>query len=52
MIEAAERVSLLKPGGTIVVPTSGNTGHGQFLPTLRRVVRGCRSAPSQRSAAL
>ena len=28
MIEAAERADLLKPGGTIVEPTSGNTGHG------------------------
>jgi cystathionine beta-synthase len=28
MIEAAERVGLLKPGGTIIEPTSGNTGHG------------------------
>jgi len=28
MIEAAERGGLLKPGGTIVEPTSGNTGHG------------------------
>jgi cystathionine beta-synthase len=28
MIEAAERESLLRPGGTIVEPTSGNTGHG------------------------
>jgi len=28
MIEAAERESLLKPGGTIVEPTSGNTGVG------------------------
>jgi len=28
MIEAAERQGLLKPGGTIVEPTSGNTGHG------------------------
>ncbi len=28
MIEAAERDGLLKPGGTIVEPTSGNTGHG------------------------
>lgn len=26
MIEAAERAGLLKPGGTIVEPTSGNTG--------------------------
>jgi cystathionine beta-synthase len=28
MIEDAERKGLLRPGGTIVEPTSGNTGHG------------------------
>jgi cystathionine beta-synthase len=28
MIEAAEREGALRPGGTIVEPTSGNTGHG------------------------
>src|SRR5436309_10295430 len=28
MIEAGERAGLLKPGGTIVEPTSGNTGVG------------------------
>jgi cystathionine beta-synthase len=28
MIEAAERSGELRPGGTIVEPTSGNTGHG------------------------
>jgi cystathionine beta-synthase len=28
MIEAAEQAGLLKPGGTIVEPTSGNTGTG------------------------
>ena len=28
MIESAERAGLLRPGGTIVEPTSGNTGHG------------------------
>ncbi|CAN5797847.1 cystathionine beta-synthase [soil metagenome] len=28
MIEAAEREGMLKPGGTIIEPTSGNTGHG------------------------
>ena len=28
MIEAAEREGLLRPGGTIIEPTSGNTGHG------------------------
>jgi cystathionine beta-synthase len=28
MIEAAERAGMLRAGGTIVEPTSGNTGHG------------------------
>ena len=28
MIETAERAGQLRPGGTIVEPTSGNTGHG------------------------
>jgi cystathionine beta-synthase len=28
MIEAAERAGALRPGGTIIEPTSGNTGHG------------------------
>ena len=28
MIEEAERSGLLRPGGTIIEPTSGNTGHG------------------------
>jgi cystathionine beta-synthase len=28
MIEAAERGGTLRPGGTIIEPTSGNTGHG------------------------
>ena len=36
MIEAAERDGRLKPGGTIVEPTSGNTGIG-----LAMVARAC-----------
>ena len=39
MIEAAERGGLLKPGGTIVEPTSGNTGHGLAIAA---AVRGYR----------
>ena len=31
MVEAAERTGRLKPGGTIVEPTSGNTGIGLAL---------------------
>src|SRR5262249_48556632 len=31
LIEACERAGLLKPGGTIVEPTSGNTGTGLAL---------------------
>ena len=32
MIEAAERDGKLKPGGTIVEPTSGNTGSASRSP--------------------
>src|SRR5207244_1860559 len=28
MIEYCEKLGVLRPGGTIVEPTSGNTGHG------------------------
>src|SRR5437762_7141342 len=31
MIEAAEKAGLLRPGGTIIEPTSGNTGHGRTI---------------------
>ena len=36
MIEAAERDGLLQPGGTIVEPTSGNTGVGLAIVAARR----------------
>lgn len=39
MIEAAERAGLLRPGGTIVEPTSGNTGVGLAMAA---AVRGYR----------
>ena len=39
MIEAAERSGALRPGGTIVEPTSGNTGHGLAIAA---AIRGYR----------
>jgi cystathionine beta-synthase len=36
MIEAAERDGKIKPGGTIVEPTSGNTGIGLALASIRK----------------
>jgi cystathionine beta-synthase len=39
MIETAERAGLLRPGGTIVEPTSGNTGVGLALVAARRRYR-------------
>jgi cystathionine beta-synthase len=39
MIEAAERAGLLREGGTIVEPTSGNTGVGLALVAARRRYR-------------
>src|SRR5262252_10003079 len=36
MVEAAERSGQLRPGGTIVEPTSGNTGVGLALVAQRK----------------
>ena len=36
MIDAAEDAGLLKPGGTIVEPTSGNTGAGLAIVAAQR----------------
>ena len=43
IIDAAERDGLLKPGGTIVEPTSGNTGVG---PRARRAAARATAASS------
>src|SRR5436305_11324820 len=39
MIDAAEREGLLEPGGTIVEPTSGNTGVGLAIVAAQRGYR-------------
>ncbi len=39
MIDAAEREGLLKPGGTIIEPTSGNTGVGLAIVAAQRDYR-------------
>src|SRR3954451_8260926 len=39
MIDAAERDGLVKPGGTIVEPTSGDTGAGLAIVAAQRVYR-------------
>ncbi len=47
MIDAAERDGLLKPGGTIVEPTSGNTGVGLALVGVTRGYRVICTVPDK-----
>lgn len=50
MIEAAERAGLLRPGGTIVEPTSGNTGHGLAIAAALKGYRMVFVMPDKMSA--
>jgi cystathionine beta-synthase len=49
LIEAAEREGRLKPGGTIVEPTSGNTGTGLAIVALLRGYRVIAVMPDKMS---
>src|SRR5919201_5932726 len=49
LIEAAEREGRLKPGGTIVEPTSGNTGTGLAIVALLRGYRAIAVMPDKTS---
>src|SRR4026207_1138783 len=47
MVEAAEQDGRLRPGGTIVEPTSGNTGVGLAMAAALRGYRGNLLIPGQ-----
>ena len=49
MVEAAEREGKLKPGGTIVEPTSGNTGTGLAIVAALRGYRCIFTMPDKMS---
>ncbi|HZQ77566.1 MAG TPA: cystathionine beta-synthase [Acidimicrobiia bacterium] len=50
MVDAAEKAGLLHPGGTIVEPTSGNTGVGLAIVAARRRYRCVFVMPDKMSA--
>jgi cystathionine beta-synthase len=50
MIEEAERTGRLRPGGTIVEPTSGNTGHGLAIAAAIRGYKCIFVMPDKMSA--
>jgi cystathionine beta-synthase len=50
MVDAAERAGLLQPGGTLVEPTSGNTGVGLAIVAARRRYRCVFVMPDKMSA--
>src|SRR5699024_1921165 len=47
MVDEAEKAGLLKPGGTIVEPTSGNTGVGLALVAQQRGYKGVFVCPDK-----
>ena len=49
MVEAAERDGQLEPGGTIIEPTSGNTGHGLAIAAALKGYRCVFTMPDKMS---
>jgi len=47
LIQAAERSGTLKPGGTLIEATAGNTGLGWRWSRHRRAIACCWSSPTR-----